>query len=153
MSNPRIDFTLESSEQLDSRRLITDPRVRTVMALMEGNLAKRFSISNLAKTVNLSTWRLCHLFSDQTGMAPAHYFRALRMQQATLLLETTFMSVKEIMFSVGINDYSHFVRDFKTYHGVTPSNFRRRFLSKGALSLDQQKPLLNGRIGQKKWVD
>jgi transcriptional regulator GlxA family with amidase domain len=99
---------------------------------MENNLDKKLSVSQLAKTVNLSTWRLCHLFSDQTGMAPAQYLRVLRMRQARVLLETTFMSVKEIMCSVGINDESHFVRDFKTHYGASPSNFRKVSLQSAA---------------------
>jgi len=48
------------------------------------------------------------------------------MRQAKKLLETTFMSVKEIMGRVGISDKSHFLRDFKRDHGATPAQHRAR---------------------------
>jgi transcriptional regulator GlxA family with amidase domain len=47
---------------------------------------------------------------------------------AKQLLETTFMSVKEVMFAVGINDLSHFVRDFSKRYGKTPAKYRADFL-------------------------
>jgi AraC-like DNA-binding protein len=49
------------------------------------------------------------------------------MQKAKELLENTFLSVKEATVSVGINDESHFVRDFKMNFGLTPSQYRQRY--------------------------
>jgi AraC-like DNA-binding protein len=46
------------------------------------------------------------------------------MERAKILLETTFLSVKEIMTEVGVSDESHFVRDFKSVYGVSPARFR-----------------------------
>jgi AraC-like DNA-binding protein len=46
------------------------------------------------------------------------------MQHAATLLTTTFLSVKEIVRRVGCTDESHFVRDFKRFYGVTPSEYR-----------------------------
>ena len=46
------------------------------------------------------------------------------MQAAKELLETTFLSVKEIVALAGFNDESHFVRNFKKLYGVTPSEHR-----------------------------
>jgi transcriptional regulator GlxA family with amidase domain len=135
--------TLQSMHQAgnssDLTIIITDPRVEMAAALMEANVSRKLSLSELARTVNLSPWRLCHLFKGQTGMAPIHYLRVLRMTLAKRLLETTYLSVKQVMSQVGINDESHFVRDFKTYHGLYPSELRRlsfdsRETSEAALS-------------------
>lgn len=46
------------------------------------------------------------------------------MERAGHLLETSFLSIKEVAHAVGINDGSHFARDFKTIHGVTPTQYR-----------------------------
>ena len=46
------------------------------------------------------------------------------MEKAKHLLETTFLSVKEITYRVGINDDSHFVRDFKKTFGKAPTLYR-----------------------------
>ncbi len=50
------------------------------------------------------------------------------MRRAKQFLETTFLSVKEIMTVVGLQDESHFVRDFKTVYGIPPGAYRKRRL-------------------------
>ena len=47
------------------------------------------------------------------------------MKEATVLLSTTFLSVKEIMVRVGFGDESHFVKDFKKIYGITPTEYRK----------------------------
>lgn len=49
------------------------------------------------------------------------------MERAKHLLESSFLSVKEIAFQVGLNDESHFVRDFKSTYGFSPALYRSRF--------------------------
>ena len=60
-------------------------------------------------------------------MPPIRYLRLLRMERAKDLLESSFLSVKEIAFQVGLNDESHFVRDFKSTYGFSPALYRSRF--------------------------
>jgi AraC-like DNA-binding protein len=48
------------------------------------------------------------------------------MERARYLLETSFLSVKEIAYSVGLSDESHFVRDFKKAYGAPPTRYRMR---------------------------
>ena len=62
-------------------------------------------------------------------MPPIRYLRLLRMERAKDLLESSFLSVKEIAFQVGLNDESHFVRDFKSTYGYSPALYRTRFKS------------------------
>jgi len=54
------------------------------------------------------------------------------MERAKDLLESSFLSVKEIAYQVGLNDESHFVRDFKSTYGFSPALYRSRFKNKGA---------------------
>ena len=61
-------------------------------------------------------------------MPPIRYLRLLRMERAKNLLESSFLSVKEIAFQVGLNDESHFVRDFKTTYGYSPALYRAQFM-------------------------
>jgi transcriptional regulator GlxA family with amidase domain len=91
---------------------------------MEEYLEREHSVQELARAVNLSIWRLSHLFKDATGMAPKQYLGRLRMERAKELLETTFLSVKEVKNRVGVNDDSHFVRDFKKRYGLRPVQHR-----------------------------
>ncbi|HKQ50961.1 MAG TPA: AraC family transcriptional regulator [Pyrinomonadaceae bacterium] len=104
-----------------------DHRVRTVIALMEEHLRQDWPASRWAQFVNISPSRLHQLFKDETGVPPARYLRLLRMGRAKKLLETSYLSVKEVMARVGLADESHFVRDFKRSYGCTPARYRERF--------------------------
>ncbi len=101
-----------------------DRRVETALQLMKGNLQQKTCLSEVAASVNLSGSRLSHLFKTETGVSPAKYLKRARMERARQLLETSFLSVKQIMVAVGINDGSHFVRSFKNAYGLTPTDYR-----------------------------
>jgi AraC-like DNA-binding protein len=53
------------------------------------------------------------------------------MERAKDLLESSFLSVKEIAYQVGLNDESHFVRDFKSTYGLSPAIYRSHFRNNG----------------------
>src|SRR6266550_5782054 len=101
-----------------------DARVQKVVSRMREEFRQEPSLSEMAQVVNLSPSRLRYLFKKETGIAPGHYLRAFRLEQAKELLETTFLSVKEIIRCVGVNDQSHFIREFKKSYGLTPAQYR-----------------------------
>ena len=109
-----------------SRRFM-DLRVEMIHRIMQDNLHRTLSLGELASAVNLSVWRLCHVFRSEAAMSPIQYLRFLRMERARYLLETSFLSVVEITHAVGVNDLSHFVRDFKKAYGATPTFYRTLF--------------------------
>jgi AraC family transcriptional regulator of arabinose operon len=103
-----------------------DRRITWAVGHMQRHLAEPHGIPDLAALVNLSPSRFRHLFRAQIGIGPAQYLQRLRLRRARLLIERTFLSVKEVMALVGYNDPSHFSRDFRRCHGVAPSTLRGR---------------------------
>ena len=103
---------------------IVDPRITWAVAHMQRHLAEPIVMGDLAASVNLSPSRFRELFTRQAGVGPAQYLQRLRLRRARLLIERTFLSVKEVMALVGYNDPSHFSRDFRRLHGVAPSALR-----------------------------
>jgi YesN/AraC family two-component response regulator len=101
-----------------------DPRVQKVVTRLKEEFRQEPSLSEMAQVVNLSPSRLRYLFKKETGTAPGHYLRTFRLERAKVLLETTFLSVKEIIGSIGVNDQSHFIREFKKSYGLTPAQYR-----------------------------
>jgi transcriptional regulator GlxA family with amidase domain len=102
-----------------------DRRIETVIALMKDDITRELPLGEMALLVNLSSARLSYLFKSETGTSPVRYLKSLRMNEASMLLSTTFLRVKEIMARVGFSDESHFVRDFKKTFGATPTEFRK----------------------------
>ena len=108
-----------------------DKRVEKILEIMREDVRGELSLAEFAQSVNLSVWRLCHIFKSDVGMPPIKYLRLLRMERAKGLLESSFLSVKEIAFQVGLNDESHFVRDFKSTYGFSPAIYRSQFKRNG----------------------
>jgi transcriptional regulator GlxA family with amidase domain len=102
-----------------------DPRVQEAANLLRSNaFVAPIRINEIAAKLHISRSHLAHLFKREVGIAPTHYVKVLRLRKARVLLETTFLSVKEIMAIVGFADPSHFVRDYKQEFGETPSQTR-----------------------------
>lgn len=109
-----------------------DKRVEKIIEMMRDDVRGELCLAEFAQSVNLSVWRLCHIFKSDVGMPPIKYLRLLRMERAKGLLESSFLSVKEIAFQVGLNDESHFVRDFKATYGYSPAIYRSQFKRNGS---------------------
>jgi len=102
-----------------------DLRIASTIARMQQELEEPLSIDALAHAMNLSASQFTHLFTRETGLSPAQYLHVLRLQRARALLERTFLPVKHVMARVGINDSRRFARDFRRYHGVSPTGLRK----------------------------
>jgi transcriptional regulator GlxA family with amidase domain len=101
-----------------------DIRIGHVVALIQAHGAEPCTVELLARAVNMSPSYLSRLFRRQTGHSPASFVREQRLRRAYELIQTTFLSVKEIMAAVGWNDPSHFSRAFKQRFGVSPQGLR-----------------------------
>lgn len=108
-----------------------DHRVQQAAALLEQGIHQKVSLEEVAQSLNISPSRLRHIFKYETGLSPLRYIRLLRIKQARALLETSSLSIKEIVARVGGVDNSHFLRDFKKAYGMTPSQLRTHAFSLG----------------------
>lgn len=97
-----------------------DRRVQVVKILIEDNYQRHLDLSEMAKAVKLSPWRLAHIFKTEVGISPLRYLTLVRLQKARHHLETGFLTVREIAAAVGIHNASHFTRTFKAAYGSSP---------------------------------
>lgn len=102
-----------------------DPRVQIAIDFMKTNLRRSVSLSELADTANLSPSHFSSLFKTQTGIPPGEYLIRLRMEKARNLLTIGLLSVKEVMALVGYDTRSNFVRHFRRYFDLAPSEYRK----------------------------
>ena len=111
-----------------------DTRIRWAVIEIEKNLHAPLEVARLAAAVNLSPSRFTYLFRRDIGMSPVRFVRQRRLERAGELLDTTFLTVKEVMAQVGFNDPSHFTRDFRTSHGLGPRAWRQARRHRPAIS-------------------
>ncbi len=101
-----------------------DQRVQRVVSFIRNNHQRRITLKEMADTVSLSPWGLGHLFKLHMGTSPERFLTQMRLEKAKHLLETKFLTVKEVMNEVGMSDASHFTRSFKAAYGITPGKCR-----------------------------
>jgi len=78
-----------------------DHRVSAALELIHTNSHKRISIAELARAVNMSRWRFCHVFKREMSFSPSVYIGTQRMREAEKMLGETFLSIKEIRAELG----------------------------------------------------
>jgi AraC family transcriptional regulator len=123
--HPLIDF----EQHLSTREI--DFRVRLLIEHARSNLRGNLSLVELATRSNVCVGHLCRLFQLHLKMSPGRCIKLLRLSSAAKLLETTSLNVKEVMAAVGLNDESHFVRDFGAAIGESPARYRAKLRGRG----------------------
>ncbi|MEO1236446.1 MAG: AraC family transcriptional regulator, partial [Planctomycetota bacterium] len=84
------------------------------------------SIAELAAEAGYSPDHFARVFRRVTGRSPQAAAIAARLDRARHLLRVTPMTASQIADALGYSDLFFFSRQFKRFHGVSPTEFRRR---------------------------
>jgi two-component system sensor histidine kinase ChiS len=115
----------DNEPQLSKSDLLFLTRV-TDTVYSQLNQGKDVDVSILASSMCMSNSQLYRKLVAVTGYRPMAYIRNIKIRKATKLLDTNpQMSLSEVAERCGFNDYSNFVRAFKSVCGVTPTNYKR----------------------------
>ena len=105
-------------------RGVRDTRVQRAVKFMEQTLNAPVSLDTVASHVHASTRQLERAFRASLGVAPASYYRTLRLRYGAFLLRHTDRRVSDIATDCGFCDASHFGRSFQRQFGQSPRAFR-----------------------------
>ncbi|MBL8208017.1 MAG: helix-turn-helix domain-containing protein [Blastocatellia bacterium] len=97
---------------------------------MHQDLRQRHSIKEFAAELQISPRQFERRFKDETGSSLREYLKKIRLEKASELLATKRLSVKEVGAEVGLEETSHFVRDFEAVFGLTPVHYHKRMFGK-----------------------
>jgi AraC-like DNA-binding protein len=101
-----------------------EPRVRKI--LERGESGQPLNIRDLAVEFHLSPAYLQKLFKHETGFRMGEWLNELRLQRAAQLLESSYLSIKEITHTVGYEHPSSFIRAFERRFTQPPARYRKR---------------------------
>jgi len=93
--------------------------------LINANLAKRYSIRELAELLNITPNHLNKTIKNQLGKSAQSVYNEILLQEAKVLLLQTSKDVGEIAFDLGFNDISYFGKFFKKQSQKTPLEYRK----------------------------
>ena len=109
------------------RRDLDDPLIQQAADWLAARAAHEVSPQALADALHVSYRTLHRRFQAAAAMAPLAYLQELRIEQAKELLESTRLSIEQIVGKVGYSDVSAFRRLFSKRAGLTPAQYRQRF--------------------------
>ena len=102
-------------------------QLREVIAYIEENkTSPDLTVSALADSFGMSISNLSHRFRAYTGEKISDYITEKRFEYAVELLLTKDYKIMDVAEMLGYTQTSGFIRKFKQYYGVTPSEYRTR---------------------------
>ena len=84
-----------------------------------------FNVEMLVREMGYSRSNLYLKFKELTGLSSSEFIRNIRLKRAIQFLDSSDLSVKEIMFRTGFSTASYFSKCFKKQFGVVPSEYVR----------------------------
>jgi transcriptional regulator GlxA family with amidase domain len=101
--------------------------LRELQAWMADHLADDLSVPALAARACMSERNFARAFKAETGMTPAVYVEALRVERARLALESGLESIDAVARRCGFGTVETLRRAFARRLGVSPGAYRDRF--------------------------
>jgi AraC family L-rhamnose operon transcriptional activator RhaR len=103
------------------------PRVVSrALEVIESDLARHWSLADLAAEVFVTRFYLAHEFKKWMGIPPAAFISRRRAQHAAFLLSGTDDSIASIGQAVGWPEPATFSHQFRRSFGTSPREYRRR---------------------------
>ena len=113
-------------EKFNNMEAASNNTISKAVDAMKTKLGGVLSLQELASFSNLSKSHFSTVFKKETGYSPIDYFNHLKIQKACQYLLFTDMSIKEIAFSLGVEDQYYFSRMFSKLMHIPPKEYRKR---------------------------
>jgi transcriptional regulator GlxA family with amidase domain len=110
----------------DRFRSTSNPTVRRALLILEREMVRPPSISELAARVHSSVRNLERLFRTHLGVTPAALLMSLRVEEARRLVSDTALPLARVSELCGFRDAAHFSRRFRQAFKESPLQARRR---------------------------
>lgn len=99
--------------------------IHTVQDYIESNIDSSLSIEELANVAGFSKFHFHRIFKGIVDERLSRYVNRLKLERATNLLTYRLdMTITDIAYHFGFTDSAVFSRTFKSYYGVSPSQYR-----------------------------
>ena len=112
-------FTMQSE-------LKDNDRINVVFNHVKANFKDPISLEEIADTVSMTVPSFCRYFKKITNKTFTQFVNEYRLVHASKLLAEQPLSITEVCFESGFNNFSHFNKSFKAFTGQNPSEYRNQ---------------------------
>lgn len=88
---------------------------------------EQISVLDLSEALNMSRSQMHRKLKGLTGESPGDFLRRFRLQRAAQLFRESQWSVSEVAFEVGFRSHAHFSQAFRKHHGLSPTDYLKKF--------------------------
>ena len=115
---------LEKDAQNANSNIICNEKISKVIEYINSNIFEDLSLDNISSKFYTSKYHLAREFKRHTGCTFHSFIQQKRFIHAKTLLKEGY-TVASVCEKCGFNDYSNFIRAFRTNWGVTPKEYSR----------------------------
>lgn len=101
---------------------------RKIEAYLKWNCNITTKVSDVAEYLGYSEKYISNVFRKEMNVSIRQYLAEQIVEQAKESLLNSEYTISEIAYSLGFSDAQNFSRNFKKVSGITPTEFRNRFL-------------------------
>lgn len=98
--------------------------MESFMGIVDKNLGNaEFNVSQLSRELGMSKAVLYKKFDALVHIPIGEFIKTMRLKKAAMILANDKLNINQVAWEVGFNDSKYFSKEFKKYHGKTPSEF------------------------------
>jgi AraC-like DNA-binding protein len=94
---------------------------------IRANVNKPITVTEVADTFNYNPNYLSNLFKEKTGYSLRKFINQTKVSKAKELLIKTNKTIREVAYDMGFTDDKYFLKVFKQYMDMTPSQYRNAY--------------------------
>lgn len=124
------EYTILNADGFSLELQVQDnDRINIVFNYVKDHFQEPIQLDVVSSLVNMTTPSFCRYFKKITNKTFTTFVNEYRLVHASKLLAENTMSITEICFESGFNNFSHFNKSFKGFTGKSASHYRSELKS------------------------
>ncbi|MFW6006918.1 MAG: AraC family transcriptional regulator [Halanaerobiales bacterium] len=119
-------FTNNYFKKINHRSSVKINHIKKIIKFIHNNYDQKIDLDKMAGKLNLSKYYFSHIFKEIIGQTPIEYLNKYRINKAAHLLLNSDKKILDISLLTGFNNLSYFIKTFKKFKNMTPSEFREK---------------------------
>lgn len=93
--------------------------------LLQQRFRERLRLDDIARSLYVSSFHLCRLFREETGVPIHGYLKRLRLREALETIAGGTADLSELAAGLGFSSHSHFTAVFRKEFGISPREAKK----------------------------